>query len=60
MYVLLENHIFVVISLEFTPSESDVLHLPDEISRQIAICNDDYKFAAFHIVFCSNLQLKIW
>ena len=31
-------------------SESIVLHLPvayDETPRQIAICNDDYKFAAF-------------
>jgi len=39
-----------VISLEVTPSESDALYLlttHGEISRQIAISNDDYKFVAY-------------
>jgi len=37
-------------SLGVTPSESIALHLHvayDETLRQIAICNDDYKFIAF-------------
>ena len=38
------------LSLGVKPSKSGALHLPvtdDEISRQIAICNGDYKFAAY-------------
>jgi len=39
-----------IIVLEDEPSKSIALHLLityNEIPRQIAICNDDYKFAAF-------------
>jgi len=39
-----------VLSLGVTPSEYDALHLlvtHDEISKQIVIYNDDYKFAAY-------------
>jgi len=38
------------LSLRVRPSKFDALHVPvmhDEISRQIAICNDDYKFVTY-------------
>jgi len=38
------------LSLGVMFSGSDVLHLPaahNEISKQIVICNDDYKFVAY-------------
>ena len=41
---------FFPLHLRVEPSESIALHLlvaHDETSRQIAICNDDYRFAAF-------------
>jgi len=46
-YLILPDDIIV---LEDEPSKSIALHLPiayNEIPRQIAICNDDYKFVAF-------------
>ena len=44
--------------LEDEPSESIALYLPvkyDETLRQIAICNEDYKFVAFSLISRRNL-----
>ena len=43
-----ETMSFFLLSLEIDPSESIALHLfvaHDETSRQMAVYNDDYKFA---------------
>ena len=52
--------IFVCVGV--LPSEFVVLHLSemhDKTRKQIALCNNDYKFVVIYIVSCKNLQLKM-